>query len=130
MQDSPATASIVAKCSGLSFVPTANSPFAPCVTHPGQNLDRNDTRNQHKETPTVPTTKETIIELISKANVIADASSLRDHLKLIDQGIDSMDIFAIMLAVQDHYQIQIPDSDIENLQTLDELVNYIDFKQS
>lgn len=78
----------------------------------------------------MPTTKETIIELISKANVVADASSLRDNLKLIDQGIDSMDIFAIMLAVQDHYQIQIPDSDIESLQTLNDLVNYIDSKQS
>ncbi|WP_434557962.1 acyl carrier protein [Pseudomonas sp. Z5-35] len=78
----------------------------------------------------MPTTKETIIELIGKANVVADASSLRDNLKLTDQGIDSMDIFAIMLAVQDHYQIQIPDVDIESLQTVNDLVNYIDTKQS
>ncbi|WP_422777377.1 acyl carrier protein [Pseudomonas mediterranea] len=78
----------------------------------------------------MPTTKETIIELISNANVGADASSLRDNLRLIDQGIDSMDIFAIMLAIQDHYQIQIPDSDIENLKTLNDLISYIDSKQS
>jgi len=78
----------------------------------------------------MPTTKETIIELISKANVGADASSLRDNLRLIDQGIDSMDIFAIMLAIQDHYQIQIPDSDIENLKTLNDLASYIDSKRS
>jgi acyl carrier protein len=78
----------------------------------------------------VPTTKETIIELIKKANVVADASSLRDNLKLIDQGIDSMDIFAIMIAIQDHYQIQIPDDDIESLQTVNDLVSYIDSKQS
>ncbi|EJL05030.1 hypothetical protein PflQ2_3836 [Pseudomonas fluorescens Q2-87] len=78
----------------------------------------------------MPTTKETIIELIKKANVVADASSLRDNLKLIDQGIDSMDIFAIMIAIQDHYQIQIPDDDIERLQTVNDLVGYIDSKQS
>ncbi|MBD0683557.1 MULTISPECIES: acyl carrier protein [unclassified Pseudomonas] len=78
----------------------------------------------------MPTTKETIIELISNANVGADASSLRDNLRLVDQGIDSMDIFAIMLAIQDHYQIQIPDSDIENLKTLNDLISYIDSKQS
>jgi len=78
----------------------------------------------------VPTTKETIIELISNANVGADASSLRDNLRLVDQGIDSMDIFAIMLAIQAHYQIQIPDSDIENLKTLNDLISYIDSKQS
>lgn len=77
----------------------------------------------------MPTTRETIIELISNAKVVADASSLRDNMKLIDQGIDSMDIFAIMLAIQDHYQIQIPDSDIEKLQTVNDLVNYIDAKQ-
>ncbi|CDF96216.1 hypothetical protein BN844_1358 [Pseudomonas sp. SHC52] len=41
-----------------------------------------------------------------------------------------MDIFAIMLAIQDHYQIQIPDSDIENLKTLNDLISYIDSKQS
>ncbi|WP_053214334.1 acyl carrier protein [Pseudomonas sp. Q12-87] len=78
----------------------------------------------------MPTTKETIVELIKKANVVADASSLRDNLKLIDQGIDSMDIFAIMIAIQDHYQIQIPDDDIERLQTVNDLVGYIDSKQS
>lgn len=77
----------------------------------------------------MPTTRETIIELISNAKVVADASSLRDNMKLIDQGIDSMDIFAIMLAIQDHYQIQIPDNDIEKLQTVNDLVNYIDAKQ-
>ncbi|MDP9781239.1 acyl carrier protein [Pseudomonas fluorescens] len=101
------------------------APFNPRSLSP----DRDNSKTQHKETPDVPTTRETIIELISNAKVVADASSLRDNMKLIDQGIDSMDIFAIMLAIQDHYQIQIPDNDIEKLQTVNDLVNYIDAKQ-
>ncbi|WP_434572755.1 acyl carrier protein [Pseudomonas sp. Z3-8] len=70
-------------------------------------------------------TKVIIRDIISKAEVGADASTLRDNIYLTDQGIDSMDIFTIMLAVQDHYGIQIPDQDIESLRTIDDLAEYV-----
>ncbi|WP_434672493.1 acyl carrier protein [Pseudomonas sp. R1-15] len=70
-------------------------------------------------------TKVIIRDIISKAEVGADASTLRDNINLTDQGIDSMDIFTIMLAVQDHYGIQIPDQDIESLRTIDDLAEYV-----
>jgi acyl carrier protein len=73
----------------------------------------------------VAETKSKIKEIISKAEVGADASRLRDNINLTDQGIDSMDMFTIMLAIQDHYGIQIPDEDIENLRTIDDLAIYI-----
>ncbi|MCI0994198.1 acyl carrier protein [Pseudomonas corrugata] len=74
-------------------------------------------------------TKEKIIEIIAKTNVVADASMLRDNINLADQGIDSMDIFTIMLAIQDYYEIQIPDSDIESLLNINDLTHYIESKQ-
>lgn len=74
-------------------------------------------------------TKEKIIEIISQANVVADASTLRDNINLSDQGIDSMDMFTVMLAVQDYYGIQIPDKDIEILLTINDLAGYIKSKQ-
>jgi acyl carrier protein len=74
-------------------------------------------------------TKVIIRDIISKAEVRDDASTLRDNINLTDQGIDSMDIFTIMLAVQDHYGIQIPDEDIESLRTIDDLAVYITKRQ-
>ncbi|TNF81268.1 acyl carrier protein [Pseudomonas sp. ICMP22404] len=74
-------------------------------------------------------TKEKIIEIIAKTNIVADASMLRDNINLADQGIDSMDIFTIMLAIQDYYEIQIPDSDIESLLSINDLTHYIESKQ-
>lgn len=74
-------------------------------------------------------TKVIIRDIISKAEVGADASTLRDNINLTDQGIDSMDIFTIMLAVQDHYGIQIPDEDIESLRTIEDLAAYITKRQ-
>ncbi|WP_460158338.1 phosphopantetheine-binding protein [Pseudomonas sp. S3_E11] len=77
----------------------------------------------------MPKTKEKIIDIISQTDVVADASTLRDNINLVDQGIDSMDMFTIMLAVQDYYGIQIPDKDIEALLTINDLVDYVKSKQ-
>jgi len=74
-------------------------------------------------------TKVIIRDIISKANVGPDASTLRDNINLTDQGIDSMDIFTIMLAVQEHYGIKIPDDDIGSLRTIDNLAVYITDRQ-
>ena len=87
------------------------------------------TSNLIREILAVPKTKEKIIDIIFQADVVADAATLRDDINLADQGIDSMDMFTIMLAVQDYYEIQIPDKDVEGLLTIDDLANYIKSKQ-
>jgi acyl carrier protein len=76
----------------------------------------------------MPQTKEQLINIISQADVVADASTLRDNINLNDQGVDSLGMFNIILSIQDHYAIEIPDEDIEDLKTINDLTNYIKSK--
>ncbi|MFV0931627.1 acyl carrier protein [Pseudomonas jessenii] len=76
----------------------------------------------------MPQTKEQLIKIISQADVVADASTLRDNINLSDQGIDSLGMFNIILSIQDHYVIEIPDEDIEGLKSINDLADYIKSK--
>ncbi|WP_052960539.1 MULTISPECIES: acyl carrier protein [Pseudomonas] len=76
----------------------------------------------------MPQTKEQLINIISQADVVADASTLRDNISLSDQGVDSLGMFNIILSIQDHYVIEIPDEDIEDLKTINDLAAYIKSK--
>lgn len=76
----------------------------------------------------MPQIKKQLINIISQADVVADASTLRDDINLSDQGVDSLGIFNIILSIQDHYAIEIPDEDIEDLKTINNLTAYIKSK--
>lgn len=76
----------------------------------------------------MPQTKEQLINIISQADVVADASTLRDNINLSDQGIDSLGMFNIILSIQDHYAIEIRDEDIEDLKSINDLADYIKSK--
>jgi len=45
-----------------------------------------------------------------------------------DLGIDSLDIFEVIMELEDEFDIQIPNEDLENLKTVEDLVNYIESK--
>jgi acyl carrier protein len=87
-----------------------------------------DNLNTYTMKLTMPQTKEQIINIISQADVVADASTLRDNINLSDQGVDSLGMFNIILSIQDHYVIEIPDEDIEGLKTINDLASYIKSK--
>ena len=43
-----------------------------------------------------------------------------------DLGADSLDVVEILMAIEDEFDIEIPDSEIENIRTIGELVEYIE----
>lgn len=43
-----------------------------------------------------------------------------------DLGVDSLDIFEIVMEIEDEFDLEIPNEDIENVKTVEDLVNYID----
>lgn len=45
--------------------------------------------------------------------------------KLEDYGIDSLDRSSIFMAIEDKYDISIPDADLSKLTTLDGIIDYI-----
>ncbi len=45
-----------------------------------------------------------------------------------DLGADSLDVFQLLMAFEEHFDIEIPDSDAERLKTVGDALKYIEEK--
>ena len=56
-----------------------------------------------------------------------DAESITMETSLIDDlGADSLDVVDLLMSIEDEFEIEIPDEEIENIRTVSELVSYIE----
>jgi acyl carrier protein len=56
----------------------------------------------------------------------AESESITGEMNLKDDiGCDDLDIIEIVMALEEDFDIEIPDRDVEKIQTVNELVNYI-----
>lgn len=46
-----------------------------------------------------------------------------------DLGADSLDLFELVMALEDEYSIEIPTEELENLQTVNDVVKYLEQNQ-
>jgi len=70
-------------------------------------------------------TRENILSIIQETKAVEDATKLRDGVKLSDQGIDSLGIFSVLLLISEKYDIDIPDEDSDHLNTINDIVEYL-----
>jgi acyl carrier protein len=47
-----------------------------------------------------------------------------------DLGADSLDIVELIMALEEEYDMEIPDEDAEKIQTVEDVISYIQSKQS
>ena len=68
--------------------------------------------------------KKLIVELleVEESEVVPEASFADDF------AADSLDLIEFITAVEDTFQIEIPDEDAENLQTVRDAIDYIETK--
>ena len=65
--------------------------------------------------------KEIVSENLGVASaVITESSSFKD-----DLGADSLDLFEMVMALEDEYEIEIPTEDLEQIATVGDVMNYI-----
>lgn len=69
--------------------------------------------------------RENILAAVQAAQVNLDVARLRDDVKLSDQGIDSLEILLVLLVLQEKYNIEIPDADVDRLLTINAFVEYL-----
>lgn len=43
-----------------------------------------------------------------------------------DLGADSLDVVDLLMSIEDEFEIEVPDEDIESIRTVGELVSYIE----
>ena len=54
---------------------------------------------------------------------ITEASSFKD-----DLGADSLDLFELVMALEDEYSVEIPAEDLQNLLTVGDVIKYLEDK--
>ena len=65
--------------------------------------------------------KEMIAEQLSvDADTITENSNFKD-----DLAADSLDLFELVMALEDEYSVEIPAEDLQNLLTVGEVMNYL-----
>ena len=52
---------------------------------------------------------------------ITESTDLQD-----DLGADSLDVVDLLMSIEDEFEIEVPDDEIENIKTVGALVNYIE----
>lgn len=68
--------------------------------------------------------KEVIVsELGADAAEVTETTSFKENL-----DADSLDLFEMIMALEEQYEIEIPSEELENLTTVGEVVRYIDDK--
>ena len=46
-----------------------------------------------------------------------------------DLGADSLDLADLLMAIEDDFEVEIPDEDIENIKTVGDIISYIEEKK-
>ena len=66
--------------------------------------------------------KEMIADQLSvEAEIITEASSFKD-----DLGADSLDLFEMVMAFEEAFEVEIPSEDLEQITTVGDVVKYIE----
>ena len=70
-------------------------------------------------------TIEKILEVIEKANLVNDVKSIVLDKPLSEQGVDSLDFSGILFNLEEVFEVEIPDEDIDKLQTINSILIYL-----
>ena len=69
--------------------------------------------------------KELIAEQLDvKAADITETSNIQD-----DLGADSLDVVDLVMALEDEFDVEIPEDQVENIKTVGDIVKFIEDKQ-
>lgn len=68
--------------------------------------------------------KKIILEHISK-----DVEKFNSSSKLLEHGADSLDAVEIIMAAEEEFGIEIPDEDAQKMETMEQIVEYINSKK-
>lgn len=66
-----------------------------------------------------------VISLIAKSLKISEDTVKAESSFVEDLGADSLDIVELVMAMEDEFQIDIPDKDAESIRTVQDAINYI-----
>ena len=67
------------------------------------------------------------IKAILSGQFDVEEDSITPETKLADDlGADSLDVVDLLMSIEDEFEVEIPDSEVENIKTVGALVEYIE----
>ena len=72
------------------------------------------------------TNQERLIEIIAKQLGVDEDNVTPDSSFMEDLGADSLDTVELVMALEEEFEIEIPDSDAEKIQTVQDALSYLD----
>jgi acyl carrier protein len=74
-----------------------------------------------------PTTVDSDIRQLLAEQLGVDPNDIKDESNIVaDLGADSLDVIELVIAIEEFYSIEIPDTDAENLATVADVVAYVE----
>lgn len=70
-------------------------------------------------------TQEDILSIVENAGVSVDVSKIKLDVTFKQAGIDSLEMMNVFLGIEEKFSIQIPDEDIADLNTIENIVSYL-----
>lgn len=71
---------------------------------------------------------EEVIEVLVNSGVAADLEGLTNSSSLTELGVDSLDMSNFFLCLEEKFEIKIPDEDLDGLDSINVIVEYIEEK--
>lgn len=69
---------------------------------------------------------EKIVEIVVN-QLGCDASAVTDDASILDDlGADSLDVVEMLMAIEENFNVTVPDEDIPNLKTVKDIISYIE----
>lgn len=70
------------------------------------------------------------IQMILAQQFDRDESEItEDTLIVEDLGADSLDVYELLMTIENEFELEVPDEEIENIRTVADVVNYIENNQ-
>jgi acyl carrier protein len=71
---------------------------------------------------------EKMVEMIQEQLNVQDTEITMETSFKDDLGADSLDLFELVMALEEEYDVEIPSEDLENVATVGDIVNYLKAK--
>ena len=75
-------------------------------------------------------TQETIISLTAKQLGIGEDEISLDSSFMDDLGADSLDTVELVMTIEEEFELEIPDHEVEDMHTVKSMLNYITMRTS
>ena len=68
---------------------------------------------------------ERLAEMIAE-HIDCDPSEIQPDTRFEDLGIDSLDLFELVMALEEEFDVEIPTEDLEKLSTVQDVADYVE----